>query len=402
MTDKNNKLAKARAAMEGDRHKTTRVAESAALKKRRVEARLAMEGQKHKEARQAKEQAAKELAANKLKLIEDREKAEIAARLAEREKEQAARKAEQTELAEQSARAAKVRFSEQAIESLTKEEAVDLTPIRTFKGDLASLTKGKDFSLENVVIQEKERNRGTTKPEGRPANLNFKALRWWLALGGGVLLIIIIAGAVYALWPSQDNQNLIRPLTATSIIIPNDRREINLTGLSVERLTAALEQQHALLPSAEESITQIFFTQGSGNGRTVVSFDSLAQATALDLPLAFTRSLGPDFMLGLYRGQEPAGFYLFTTNAPEALRGAMRENEKRVLTELFRPFAGRAIIAQIDTARVRDGILSNTDVRILSDARGRTVLVYGLIAGNLMAITENETAFNKLFRLYRP
>ncbi len=397
-----DKRAKARAAMEGDKHKTARVEEAKSLAERRAAARLAMEGTKHKAERETKEKAAKELAASKLRLIEDLDKERQKNREAEQAKRDNERTAEEKAWQEKSARLAQAEASKSVIENLVKDQTVNLSPIRTFKQDLAQMAKSDSVSVEKIIIQEKERAKNAIikpSPVSRLANINWRLL----SLALGVLIVLAIAGTtVYIFWPSSNTTTTIRPLNVTSIILANEKREINTTGLSPDKLVATLSRQYELIPVPEDAVTQFYFVEGDGASRQLLSFNNLIDKLALDLPLTFTRALDQDFMLGLYRSREPAGFFLFTASNGDALRAAMLSNEKKIIGELFRPLAGREVIAKAETAKVRDAILNNVDVRIFSDTRGQTVFVYGFVANELLIITENESAFTKIFKAYRP
>lgn len=401
-SDAADKRAKARAAMEGERHKAARDLADKSLAERRQEAQRAMEGGKHKSAREAKERAKKEQEESKLKLIEDLEKQREEVRAEEEAKRLAERTAEEKLWQEKNERLTKAKESKSEIEKLTKEQKVNLSPIRTFKADLAELAKTDAVSVEKIIIQEKERARDRLRSAPIiKTDSNFNWRRATTILGVVILLALIGAGA-YLMWPTNNPANNIQPLTVPSIITPSERREINVTGLSPERLIAALERQHELIPVPEEAVTQFYFIEGDAGSRKLLNFFEIANKLVMDLPLSFTQSINSNFMMGLYRSREPAGFYLFGTDNADALRAAMINNERKVVAELYRPFAGRNAVPQVETAKIRDAILSNVDVRIFEDMRGKTIFVWGLVSDNLLIITENESAFNKIFKAYRP
>ncbi len=370
------------------------------LNDKRRKAQLAMESPKHKAAREAKEQAIKAEADTKRKLAEDLQKDREAAQAAEIARREEAMKTETKVWQERQSRLGKIAAAKSTIEEISKSDKSDLSPIRTFKGDLASVARSGNLSVENIIIKEKERGREEAAPT---RHFSLAAINWRLVgLAGGILLILaIIGGGVYVVWPSG-NTPAAPILPVTSLIIPSERREINVTDLSPEKLAAALMAQHQLVPVSTESITQLYFTTGKGTAKQLVPFTALANLAELDLPLNFTQSLGKDFMLGTFKSQTPAAFYLFNTTQPDALRAAMLGNERQVIEQLFNPLIGPGVNAIVETAQVRDGILNNTDVRIFTGLRGQTVFVYGLIANNLLIITENEATFSKIFNAYRP
>lgn len=370
------------------------------LEKRRQEARLAMEGVKHRASRETKERINREAAANKLKLVEDLEKARQQAFVAEQAKREAEQAVETKTNQEREIRLNKVRSSQAAVEALTKSELTNLPPIRTLKTDLANLTKSDNWSVEKIIVTEKKRNQRTLLKEA--GSIFFQWRDRWLIGGLISVVIFIFAGSGYFLFRSAPAASTVQPLTVPAIITPDERREFNLTGQSPEKIALILSQQHELIPTAEDAVVQFYFVSGGGPTRQLISFSNLAEKASLALPLSFTQAISLDFMVGLYRSREPAAFYLFAANIADSLRATMLANERKIIGELFRPLAGPETIAQVETARIRDSILNNIDVRILENERGQTIFVYGLIADKLLVITENETTFSKIFRAYRP
>lgn len=390
-TSKNSRRAEAQAAMEGEERHVARVKKEADREKRRGEARRAMEGEELRKRRETREQLATHQAAERATQSQE---VEAAAALAQKTEQDKTRKAAEEAEADEAAyekRVGKIENSQAEIDRL-KEERTMLSPIRTYKSDLARAVKEEGVSLSTIALSEQNRKRlglgpQPTKSQDHPGRFNLVLIIVLLLAGLGV-------GTFYwwqtrAVTPNPSGPNIAQPTKSLIFADQEKKLELNTTAAN----TRASIQNASEDTSGKWTIENLIFTQ---NG-TSASWSKVAQYFNLKLPDNLTRSLGESYMFGLYRvgtGDNSHRFLILKTSLGDKAFATLLGWEPTMPNQLLPLFYGAS--PRLANIAFRDKLVRNKDARILVDTENKTALLYALIDDETIAIVPDEETFGAI------
>ncbi len=204
-----------------------------------------------------------------------------------------------------------------------------------------------------------------------------------IVLGGAVVMIglLMLWGTVNMVTPilfpnATDGPAVRAPLFATSV-----QQQLSISGLTREEIMKRLRET---TQSSEPLLELELFAASTTNLITPTEFFTQLE---IDESIAFTAAINV-VTPGAYRN-EPF-LALLVVNEATAL-GGMLNWEKRMNQDLISWFG-----TNIETSAFRDESIASTDVRVLRNASGAIVIVYGFIRPNIIVITTSENAFLNL------
>lgn len=349
------------------------------------EASRAMEGEELRQRREVREGLAARRAAER----ESAALASEAAKEAERQKieaeeaQQAAR-AEEAEAAYKG-RVDKISTANQTIESL-KNEKVMMSPLRTYKGDLARVVKEEGVSLSTIALSEQTRKRFGLDPAAA-MEPKKKSYLLYLILG---LVVILAGGGIFIWWQATaitpvptgpDKPNLI-----TSILFSEQTQEVALASTPAN--TRAALNLAAKNLDGNWSVKNISFTQGGA----AANWNLVAQNLKLQIPDVLAKSLSPRYMLGFYRsGNLIQRFLILKTSSIDRAFAGMIAWEQTLGPEVLPLFY--EIPPLIPMNSFKDKLVRNRDTRVLMVENKSTVLLYSLVDNETIVLAPNEEVF---------
>lgn len=261
-------------------------------------------------------------------------------------------------------------------------------PVRTYRADAIAHVEKQQLSVPKIAAAEAtRRDRGTVVEAKR-------SLFPLLASAGAFTLLVLIGGS--GVWwftsrpsepaPSQGTPAIIAADQRVQVPFSNDRREL-LEGLA----TAVRE--------ADDSLVRITVTASGGSE---VSTSAFLTAIRARVPASFTRNLNPELFIGA-SAQTP--FLVLGTEQFDTAFAGMLQWEPSISTDLAPLFGERVRGTLVDetivTPHFVDGVVANTDARLLRDEAGTTRLVYAFLDRETLIIAQNETALEALLEELR-
>jgi hypothetical protein len=405
--NENQRREEAQAAMESEAHRAARAKKAQEVTHRRHEAQMAMEDEKHRHEREAEEKAERERltiqqrAEQEAKRQAEVQRLQAERALADKERqaaEQARVRGEQTD---------RITSSEKLIDQLKEAGNVILSPLRTFKTDMAKAVQEHGLSMAKIAIAEQRRQKEVIPAADKPHSSH-----WFLIF---LFILILIGGGIAAgwYWLKWDIARFVPagwlPITstttpstipaapvATPIFSTEQSQAISLdTNPSstelVRQITAAIN--NAATPN---SFTNIYFHRGG----EVLGFSALRQALALTWPDHFARILNEQFMLGNFSLAN--GDHRFLILKPKFFEQAFNGmlNWEGTMPESLVPLLGAATPRAAREASFTDRIFRNKDVRLLKNTAGETILLYSFLDPDTIVITKDEETFVELFKRF--
>ena len=371
------------------------------LAERRKEAAAAMEGPQQRLKRITREKGENEKEAAEHERESAQKKAEEMTALRKKENERLRLAEEESKRKTEEVKLEEIRHSEETIAEI-KKKPITLSSLRTFKGDMArAIARGA--SQTSIVLAEEERRRamGASIPEKRSSPLRTVMLIGALLLfmgGAGVLGYVFIVP--YFAPPAQ----MVLVTKVQSIIPAEETQSIDITGMRSTQIITALS--HAILQSPSSTdLAHIYFTTKNAETATStrVSTSAWQKIVVPRMPILLSRTLAPEFMYGVLRGESPSGFLIFSVDSPSVALSGMLAWEKTIATDLLPIITGTEGASATGFA-FQDRVLRNLDTRILMDENGTPVLLYSVLSGKkYVIITRDQATFDELInRLASP
>jgi hypothetical protein len=386
------KLKRARAAMEDPAHKSARQGHEKDLEVLRQRAREAMEGYERRTRRETKEKLARQRAqtAEEKKLQAERTAAELA--VARQKAEADARAREAAEEQAYNDRIKHIEASESVIESLKNNKESTLNPVRTLRSDLARAVKQDHMTMSQISLKEQETARlmETRVASGSRRSTTIVLLLLFLILiGAGVGIFLFYPD----LLPAPAKAPAVVP-RVPSIITAEKQAKLNLddsSGVLRGQIQAIRFQS---VP--KDTLINIYFTKAgpTGEERTVLK-ETLAKLD-VTLPDNLIAFLSEEFMLGSYHGEENGNFLILKTRAFESTAYAMTQEESAVAGLLYNLFTGEVLTPELATTPFQDVVIRNHDVRVLRNSEEQTVMMYAFLDRETLVIAENVETFAKV------
>lgn len=272
--------------------------------------------------------------------------------------------------------------------------------LRTFKADLDAAVKGENVSLATVAIREAEKRRAlgilsdaNTHSSTRKIILLSIAL---VALGLGVFGV----GFLYF----QSNPETTVPISArTPLIFADSESKLDTTTARTSDVIAFAQKKLRTIDRQIGTVEEIIFTeqkQKLGEEGTTITVEEpltaqeLIRGLGTAAPDGLLRSLEGSSMYGIYAWQTNHGFLLFKVTSYEKAFDELLSWEKRFMARDLLPLLEETIPREgINETVFRDAIIRNIDTRVLRDAQGTPILIYGFLNNQNLAIAGSQETF---------
>lgn len=297
----------------------------------------------------------------------------------------------------------------------------DLKPIRTYEKDLAEAIAKKRISTASFVIAEdKKKNTDLEKKqEDAVENLLIKkekhgtsSKKWLLS----IISLILICGAIFSAYYLY-SQSPLAPvktmptdnpvLVPDSIIKADNKSTIDIQNLNQKDIISSIKKDIEL-EQKEKTIKEIILTKIEGTSQTKITANDMLNILEIDVPSVFERSLGQNWMLGVYTGAlgQKNPFVIATNDFFQNAFAGMIQWEKR-LPEDLKPFlhsttvvedtgSSTPTISPASRGKFEDRLISNRDVREYITDNGHIVFLYSFIGNDKLVITNSEEALQEI------
>lgn len=282
------------------------------------------------------------------------------------------------------------------------------SPLHTYKSDFAEHVGDTGASRFSILAAEQDA-RGTPAPKTETAapsprkSVLFAGLGIFLFLAGGAGTYI-----AYQYYAAGTTAPSAEPSIA-SLIFADERTELTDTGAGL--MKAFVASARTSLP--EGGVRIVYLASTTPNGKQFVSGDRFMRALGLPAPDILLRNIEPESTVGVIHavGETRAFFILKVSSYDATFRGMLdwETSVDRDLVLLYPAYqdavATSSLAATSPPATVTtlvsqrqfsDEIVSSNDVRVLRDAKGRSILLYGYRDKTTLIIARDPAAFSEL------
>jgi len=276
------------------------------------------------------------------------------------------------------------------------------TPLRTLDRDLSSVMRNNNTSKTDIALQERKKREAQGGLAQPIYTKQKKPRRGGLIVRISVvfLLLIVGSGSVWISWiyytQSKEAHVTDGPTIQTQALffVENEKQitDVNIKGNSLGIVIADN------IPK-DETITHVFITTSGETVERLITTRQLFEKIKTQIPVPFLRSLQDTFMLGIYGAPQPSPFIILQSDTfGNAFNGMLSWEE--TLPYDIESFFGTLALSGLNYTSLGtpfvDTILDNTDVRVVQDAQGNTILLYGIVNGNRIIITTTEEAYKEI------
>lgn len=284
-------------------------------------------------------------------------------------------------------------------------------PIRTFRDDIARVLQKKRTTLVDAVAAEENRASRIKEVEA-PKEAPRSMMSYIVVFLSGLLITGgLSAYAIYYFFGPTDITR-IDVAEVPSIIFVEEQKEFELFDDESKRdifRRIGAEKDSALLRLG--NIEQLYFTRSvydetiASTKKMLVSSAEFIARSEFRIDSSFTRNLSPEMTFGYHSFDGTQPFMVFKTEFYEDAFAAMLDWESRMNEDLS-PLFGDIIMETYlvgSSTRTRpanltfeDVLVKNKEVRVLYDANGKELLLYGFPNPETLIITTNQYTFTEI------
>ncbi len=228
----------------------------------------------------------------------------------------------------------------------------------------------------------------------------------------GIVVLLLLGGIALGvgLYRKKNAEEPLSALPMAPLLISSYQQKIILKELKAAPLLKELSNirrdQHYSLGTIVAAIPVIVKEDSAKQWDELM--DTLTLLTTVlntRASAALLRSLDPDFTLGFYeRPIGPDAFVIFKSNYYQSSYAEMLAWERFMRVDLEEFLTGQTSIPQVSgtttitqtEATFQDAIIKNRDVRVLKNAAGSTILLYGFLNQKTLIITTSEDTFSEV------
>lgn len=269
----------------------------------------------------------------------------------------------------------------------------ELKSLRTFQGDIQEHIDSKKETIASIAIAEQKKKIENNEPTytDRPKGTAYGPLATIIAviffIGGGVIF-----GGLYFFNTQKETavtalpQKTLIPYTQKKEIVVSDTRDTAITSLLSAKNSFAVEVNSVLYTS---------FMHGTSSLSTADTLELFTPRTGD----ALKRNVS-DVMVGVYSYNTNEIFIILRPDDFGIAYSEMLNKEHLLAGDMSVLFPKLSIYLSSNPPLFTDETYKNKDVRVIKDANGDVIFLYGFIDRNTLVITANEKIFEAILNKY--
>lgn len=285
-------------------------------------------------------------------------------------------------------------------DDMLPKDVAPLQPIHTLQTDLAEALSSKHVSKVGIIAeQEKVRAKEKEREEDNSPDPTIIPTSYLLrnALITLVSIVVVVASG-YGIFTIAQKRSTQFPVPieitpeAKEIISFNSKKEINFSSEELfdrEKLSNKLINE--AIPEAVDGVT--FF-------KINTSIKNLLSILSPSIPSAYQRTL---IDKSFYGGSAQGNFFIISYDSYEQAYAGQLEWEGQIGNSITPLFGGVSTTTSVSGAtfstigvRFEDRVVSNKDIRVAVDEKGKTLFVYGFSVENMIIFARNEDVFRTI------
>lgn len=282
----------------------------------------------------------------------------------------------------------------------------NLQRLRTFKGDLEEIVKTEHVSTVSVAAAEENRRaREVVEEETTENKVEQRERRTRVATIAISLMLVTLglATGIYLYFLSQQKPTVAEQFNVTPLIFVEQELEIPVDRIAGRNLGDTLRQKRDTLTLRLGNIAGFYFTTGVAENKKLVDAQSFLKLLGISAPSQLTRTITPEFMLGVHVFDGNQGFLILQTDQYEGAFAGMLTFERSIMDDFY-SFFGTPVRAHLGEGTTtaafnpvfKDKIIKNHDTRVLYDESGAMRLLYSFVDRGMLVITTNENTFAEI------
>lgn len=282
--------------------------------------------------------------------------------------------------------------------SSTKNEPPHYVPnpqlksLRTLQGDMQEHIETKQETVATIAIAEQKKKIERNEPTytEHPTHSFFKTSI--LVITSIIFLVVggIIVGGIYFFKTTNDTPS-ISTTRENTLIAYTDKKDITLPEITREHIVSTLNTERA---SFIKEVNRILYTTFS-YGTSSVTTSDLIPLIAPSAGDALRRNI-LSLMVGVYSYDTNEVFFLLRPDDFGIVYSGMLQWESTLGGDMAPFFPTLKSHLEANPSLFTDETYKNKDVRVIKDANGNVVFLYGFINKNMLVITANEKIFEAI------
>lgn len=280
-------------------------------------------------------------------------------------------------------------------DDMLPKDVAPLKSIHTLQTDIAEALSSEHISMVHIIaeqenarakekaIEEKMEEDNSIDPTVIPTSYLLRNSLITL------VSIVVVVASGYGIFTIAQKRNTQFPVPIVDtpdvkeIILYNAKKEINFSPEELfdsEKLSIKLINE--AIPEPVGGVT--FFKMNS-------SVKDLLLILSPSIPSAYQRTLLEE---SFYGGLTQGNFFIISYDSYEQAYAGQLEWENNIGNSLS-PIFGN-VSSSTPTSRFEDRIVSNKDIRVAVDEKGKTLFVYGFSVENNVIFARNEDVFRQV------
>lgn len=277
--------------------------------------------------------------------------------------------------------------------------------LRTYGADAGEMLVHKQISKIDII--EAEAKRREERGEARLVHDETAGSHLGVFIGALVLLLVVGLGVgAYALFGGMP-KNIVSFGTGGGLLSGGTRGnepaqaepiEITITNSPREQIIADISIAFSETTLPRDGTRTIRFLTGESSSRPAAPSEFLS-AAASHVPDTLTRAFGQTFEYRIHMADRASGTIILPVRSyPDAFSGMLAWEPRMPsgLVPLLSPWVDRKGLLQLEISssmRFSDVRIGSADARVLKDASGKELLVYGFPTKELLVIASTQSGF---------
>lgn len=293
------------------------------------------------------------------------------------------------------------------VPKITKEPVASPAPIHTYTSDFREKATTERATPLSILAQEQDAQGTTSAPTVlKSPKKNYLPL----ALGALALICAGVASVYVAVSFVTGRPPVIGMPVVPSLVFSDMQRELKGSGEELQQGLIDLTRE----PLSEGQVAVAYITYASTTAKNTTIYipaegGALISSMNLSAPDILLRNIGQESTVGVIKANdETYPFFLLRVTSYERTFAGMLSWEETIQRDMVRFYPPRPLDSMtsgtstasstLQEPRFKDAVVVNQDVRVLKDALGRSLLVYGYKDKQTLIIARDEKAFSELLR----
>ena len=269
--------------------------------------------------------------------------------------------------------------------------------LRTYQGDVEEAVAKNKFSSSTIYVAEQKKKivEQIKNPEPPKPPKDY-TIRNEVFITAGIVLLFLGAVTVGTMFYLKSRNQVVVEQRKNTLISYSEEKIMPTRNSNGEGLVQNFLAEKLAFKLPQNSILYINTVSASS---TPMEVGKVLALIAPQMPSSLVRSLGKEYMIGIYSSDTNEPFIILTTKDFASSFSGMLKWEKKMGVDFGKLFSLPEYTDSI-TPDFKDEALQNKDLRILQDVNSKTVLLYSFIDKNTLVITTNENIFSAVVSKY--